>query len=276
MKYEVHSHASAAYMAAGAHPTKHKFGDEARKKTVQLAVACLILCILYLWVPAARSQTFDRTASTPDSSGTVSVRQLRIPAKARQAYDRGLQHLSKQDPAGSVSEFDKALEKWPDFYEAYYERGIAELQLRHHGDALESFQRAIDLSGGRYAPASFGYALALVRAGNPHDAEAIVRRGLELASTPDGHVVLSVVLIELHRLDEAEKSAREALLLGGRGSNQAYHALAGIHAEKGDYRAEAQDLQTYLRLEPAAADRQRLTEIREAALILANNISKSK
>jgi tetratricopeptide (TPR) repeat protein len=175
-----------------------------------------------------------------------------------------------------VPEFNKALEKCPDFYEAYYERGIAELQLHHHTDALESFQRAINLSGGRYVPASFGYALALVRAGNPHDAEAIVRRGLELGSTPDGHVVLSVVLIELHRLDDAEKSAREALLLHGRGANQAYLALASIHAERRDYRAEAQDLETYLKLEPADADRQRLTEIRGAALTLANNISKSK
>jgi tetratricopeptide (TPR) repeat protein len=175
-----------------------------------------------------------------------------------------MEHLLKNDPARGVREFNKALERWANFCQAYYERGIAELELRHHADALESFQRAIDLSGGRYAPASLGYALALAREGQPVDAEAAVRRGLELDSTADGQVVLSVVLIELHRFDEAEKSAREALLLGGRVSHQAHLALASIHAERGDYQAEAQDLQTYLKLEPTYPDKQNLLEILDA------------
>lgn len=106
-----------------------------------------------------------------------------------------------------MPEFNKALETSPDFYEAYYGRGVAELELRRHSDAMESFQRASDLSGGRYVPANFGYGLALAREGKAEDAEPVVRRGLELTLTADGHLVLSIVLIQLHRLDAAEKNA---------------------------------------------------------------------
>ena len=77
-------------------------------------------------------------------------------------------------------------------------------------------------------------------------------------------------------LREVEKNARVALLLGGSGSNQAYLALASIYAERGDYRGKAQDLQTYIKLEPSDLDKRKLHDILEAVLRLANNMAKAK
>lgn len=243
---------------------------------MHLCLASLGLCLLNLWTPPVRSQISNRAFPSGDPTGTVSVQELQIPVKARQAFDRGLKHLLKNDPASSVPEFNKALDMSPNLYQAYYERGVAEMELRHDNDAVTSFQHAIDLTGGHYAPASFGYALALSRQGKPEDAEPVVRRGLELASTADGHLVLSLVLIQLHRLDEAEQNAREALSLGGRGSNQAHLALASIHGERQDYRAEVKDIQTYLKLEPADSSKQQLRDILAAARRLADNLGQSK
>lgn len=119
-------------------------------------------------------------------------------------------------------------------------------------------------------PARFGYALALARDGKPGEALPVVRCGLVQAPTlAEGHLVFAVVLIELRRMDEAEKSAREALLLHGPSAKQAYLALASIHAQRGDYRAEAQDLQIYLKLEPRAAGREKLIDAMEVARRLA-------
>jgi regulator of sirC expression with transglutaminase-like and TPR domain len=58
--------------------------------------------------------------------------------------------------------------------------------------------------------------------------------------------------------------------------HQAYLALASIYAERGDYRAKAQDLQTYLKLEPSDPDKQKLHDILEAVLRLANNMAKAR
>jgi hypothetical protein len=65
-------------------------------------------------------------------------------------------------------------------------------------------------------------------------------------------------------------------LLGASGSNQAYLALASIYAERGDYRGEAQDLQTYIKLEPSELDKRKLHDILEAVLRLANSRAKAK
>lgn len=65
------------------------------------------------------------------------------------------------------------------------------MQLRNNEEALRCFQKAIDLSEGRYAGAEFGYGLALLREGEAEEAERVVRHGLEAdPDSVDGHVVL--------------------------------------------------------------------------------------
>jgi len=227
---------------------KREYAAEARIASIwRFAVTFLTFFILALvaWASHASAQVLDLA---PRSK--VSVRELHIPRKAQEANRQGLERLNNHDPAGSLSHFNKALENFPSYYEAYYNRGLAEMQLEQNDEALQSFQRAIGLSGGRYVRASFGYGLALVRDGKAEEAELAVRRGLEQDPTiADGHVVLSIVLWKLHRVDEAEKRAHEALQLPDNDSRKAYLVLASIHDEREEYAAEAQDLDAYLKRE---------------------------
>src|SRR6266849_483795 len=55
----------------------------------------------------------------------VSVRELRIPAKARNAYEKGLERLAKNDAVGSRTQFERATTAFPDYYEAYHHIGVA-------------------------------------------------------------------------------------------------------------------------------------------------------
>src|SRR2546422_3769202 len=98
-------------------------------------------------------------------------------------------------------------------FRSHYHAGVAELRLGHHAEAMQAFQKAIDLSGGRYARAAFGIGYLLYLEGNPGEAEKVIRRGLEADEhSPDGHSILGMALLRLDRVDEAERSAREALL----------------------------------------------------------------
>ena len=60
--------------------------------------------------------------SNPSPAGrtdyTVSVRELRIPGKARNAFEKGLQRLAKNDAVGSRTQFERAITAFPDYYEA--------------------------------------------------------------------------------------------------------------------------------------------------------------
>src|SRR6266481_1057636 len=118
--------------------------------TSQLGRAC---GFMDLHLRASNPSPVRRTAYT------VSVRELRIPGKARNAFEKGLARLAKNDADGSRSQFVRATATFPDYYEAYYHMGVADLRLGREEEAAQAFQKAIDLSGGRYAWAQFALGL---------------------------------------------------------------------------------------------------------------------
>jgi len=208
----------------------------------------------------------SKSSSIRQSDYTVSVRELKIPGKARNELQKGLERLAKNDPAGSLSHFTKATQAFPGYFEAYYHMGVAEMRLGHNEEAVKAFQTAVDLSGGRYAWAEFGYGYLLCQEGEPGEAEKIIRRGLEVEdAAPEGHVMLGNALLQLNRPDEAEKSAQEALLRNPNFAD-AYLVLSNVAASKGNYRAELRDLDTYLKLQPNCPASERVRQGREAAL----------
>jgi tetratricopeptide (TPR) repeat protein len=224
--------------------------------------------------PSAKLVVYLKGRSAPirRSSYTVSVRELKIPGRAQDEFQKGLQRLAKNDPAGSLSHFTKASQAFPGYFEAYYNMGVAEMTLGHRDEAIRAFQTAIDLSGGLYATAEFGYGYLLCQEGRPVEAEKIVRRGLEVEdASPQGYVILGQALKQLNRLDEAEKSAHEALL---RNPNYAaaYLVLSDVAESKGQYRTEIEDLDIYLKLQPNGPGSELARKVRIAAQrMLANS-----
>ena len=197
---------------------------------------------------------------------TVSVLELKIPSKARNELQKGLDRIAKNDPAGALSHFEKATEACPEYYEAVYHRGTMELKLGQRDEALQSFQTAIDLSDGRFAWAEFGLGYLLYLAGKPGEAEGIIRRGLEMdRDSPDGHTILGMALLRLERVEEAERSAREALLRNPDYA-AAYLILADVSARRHEYRLQLQALENYLRLDPKGEASERVHQAREVVL----------
>jgi tetratricopeptide (TPR) repeat protein len=210
--------------------------------------------------------TSSNMPQTPRDSYVISTRELKIPGKARYEYEKGLGSLAKEDLTGSVSHFTKAAQAFPDYYESYYHLGVAETRLGHKDGAMQAFQRAIDLSGGRYAWAEFGVGYLLYLEGKPEEAATIVRRGLEMdESSADGYLILGMALLRLNRLEEAERSAHEALL---RNPNfaQPYLVLSEANARRHEYRAQLQQLDSYLKLEPNGPECKQVRQAREVVL----------
>jgi len=205
-------------------------------------------------------------APVPRERYTISTRELKIPAKAQHEFEKGIGSLAKSDFAGSVTHFTKAAEAFPEYYEAYYHMGVAEVGLRRRDEARQAFQKAIDLSGGRYAWAEFGIGYVLYLEGKPEEAIAVIRKGLEVdGDSTDGYLVMGMAQLRLNRLDEAERSAREALL---RNPNfaRAYLVLADVYGQRREYRAQVQGLETYLRLDPNGAECEVARQAREAVM----------
>src|SRR5258707_9727622 len=94
----------------------------------------------------------------------------------------------------------------------------------------------------------------------------MVRRGLEKdGSSPQAHFILGIALLRLNRLDEAEKSAREALLRNPNYAD-AYLLLSDAYGHRHEYGAQLQGLDAYLKLEPKGAESERVREARGTVL----------
>lgn len=225
--------------------------------------------------PAEVTLYLNSSSAPPRGSNpyVVSAHELKVPDKAQNEYYRGLDLMAKKDFAGSLAHFSKAAADYPDYYEAIYYVGLVELKLGHPEKAAEAFQKAIDLSGGHYARPQFVYGLLLTKQGKPKEAENLIRRGLETdPDSPEGYLFLGIALLNQNRLDESEKSLREALLRRPQYAD-VYLVLADVHAKRKDYQSQIQDLDTYLKLEPTAQAADYVRKVREAAQQLAGSSS---
>src|SRR5258708_6690029 len=219
-------------------------------RRVYRIVLVIALMIVVGFSPVLQAQVAS-FAPLKKGSASVSVRELKIPAKARNEFQRGMKKLGKRDEKGSLRHFYAATQLYPEYYEAHYYEGVAQLNMGKDDQALEAFETAIALSGGRYARAQFGYGLVLCRRGKPEEAERAVRFGLETdPNISEGHLILGLALLKLYRVDQAAKSSRDALQLNDQSSTKALLILADAAAAKGDYEAQIRYLDTYMRLRP--------------------------
>ncbi|HWF13464.1 MAG TPA: hypothetical protein VG272_06995, partial [Candidatus Acidoferrales bacterium] len=67
------------------------------------------------------------SAQSPPPRAVVSVRELSIPPRAVHEFQKGIDRLKKEDANGSLPHFERAVADFGDYYEAYFEIGIAEL-----------------------------------------------------------------------------------------------------------------------------------------------------
>src|ERR1700730_6018544 len=90
------------------------------------------------------------------SNYVVSVQDLKMAGKGREAFDKGSRLLENGDTTGSLPYLEKAIAQYPDHYLAYYDLGVAHSRLGHTADAEQAFQKAIDLTKGNFALPHFG------------------------------------------------------------------------------------------------------------------------
>jgi tetratricopeptide (TPR) repeat protein len=211
---------------------------------------CFLALSVLPSVGSAQSKTGERSP-LGYTAAVISVHELSVPDKARDAFNRGVRRLNAKDWAGSVPEFQRAIKSFPGFYEAYDMLGVAQLAMQSWADAESSFRKSLDLSLGQYAAPHFGLGLILcIHYQQFAEAEETVRDGLDLDPVDaSGHFALAWVLYSVGRLPEAEQSAHEAVRYKPAFA-QPYLLLAEIHLRQHSSAAAIQDLDAYLKLDP--------------------------
>jgi tetratricopeptide (TPR) repeat protein len=183
-------------------------------------------------------------------AGELNLRVAQIPPKARKEYEAGQKRMQAQDTKGSVEHFQKAIELYPKYAEAYQLLGVMHMESGQLPEAESELQKSTEIE----PSLSTGFfALGVCRnlMGKFPDAEPPLVRGLELdPKSPDGHYELSKTYWQLGRWQDAEPHARKSVEL--KPEFAAPHVILGnVMLRKRDANGALKEFNEYLRLEPA-------------------------
>jgi tetratricopeptide (TPR) repeat protein len=202
---------------------------------------------------------------------TVSMTSLRAPKDAQKAFSKGRDSMKKEKWADAQKQFEKAVAAYPQYAAAWFEMGMALEKSGNTVKAREAYAKALE-SDPKYVNPYIQLAYIAAREGQWQEASDTAVRALRLDpfNFPSMYFYHAVAQYNLQHLDDAEKSAREALKLDSQNRFPAInHVLGVILARKGDFQAAAGFMKTYLKLAPAAADaalvKRQLAEIEKFA-----------
>jgi tetratricopeptide (TPR) repeat protein len=189
--------------------------------------------------------------SSPEDS--VPARQLSIPEKARESFEKGRKLLyEKSEPEKSLSQFQHAIDQFPAYYEAYTQIGVADYRLNKFPDAEKALRQAIEISAQKYPEALYLLAAMFNDQERFAESEPLARQA-SAAGDSSWHspFELARALVGLKRAHEAEVSAVQARDLKPDNA-QVYLVLANAHIQQREFSAVVQDFDEYLRRAPNA------------------------
>lgn len=195
---------------------------------------------------------------------SVSVHLLSLPAKAREAYDKGNQELyQKNDPQDAIHDFEKAVKAAPDCYECFEGMGWANAQMGKSSDAEKDFRKSIETSKDSYALADIGLGALLLNTQKVSEGEKALHRALELdAKSWRACYELGRASLMENKLNDALKEALQARTLEPKAPS-VYRLLAIIHIKQNDGVDLLDDLDSYIKLDPSSPAGQRAKELRQ-------------
>jgi len=204
-------------------------------------------------------------APKPTSPGaTVSAHEMSMPHAARDLVDTGKRKFwANKDHEGGLADLSRAVAMAPDYYEAYYEIGLAYMGLGKQSDAEQNFRKSLDISGDKFGDAYVGLGSVLANRGNVADGEKALIRGVELnPKSLLGFYELSRVELSQKRIEDATKSAEQARALAPNFA-AVHKLLANIHMQQKNYPELLKDIDAYVRLDPDSPAGVRAKQIRE-------------
>jgi Flp pilus assembly protein TadD len=206
-----------------------------------------------------------RTTVKADSKeATISAHALNMPEGARKQFTAGMKKLyGEKDANAAAQDFLAAIQQAPNYYEAWYQMGMAQIALKNGAEAEKSFKKSVDLSLQSYAQADLALALMYLGRHDTAQGEPLLRRSIELDSS-SWSAFYELGKLEMYRgnLTEALGAAQKAQTLAPK-EPLAYRLLSLVHLKQGNLQAAIGDLDEYIKLDPDSEMGTRAKQLRQ-------------
>jgi len=198
---------------------------------------------------------------------TISMTSLQAPKEAKRAYEKGQEALRRKKWEEAQAQFEKAVQGYPNYAVAWFELGMLYERQKRLEQARQAYGEALRADG-KFIKPHLQLAQLAAQERKWQEAADTTERILRLNpfDFPSAYFYHSVANLNLRNLDDAEKSAREALKLDPQHRiPKLEHLLGVILANKADYAGAAEHLKNYIERAPEASDidtvRKQLVEI---------------
>lgn len=199
--------------------------------------------------------TLILTPLGPGEAAFVSTNTLAAPPEAKKAYERADKELLKEkaDPGKAMKDLKKAIASYPQYADAWYLLGQAQMMEKDLPAAKESFEKAAAADGRFVRPL---LSLARLEMQQQHWKETAEWSGKVLKMVPklgEAHFYNAVAQVSMGNAEAAEQSAR-AVTVSPEASRypKAYFILGNILAQKGEAKGAAAEFRKYVTLEPGS------------------------
>jgi len=186
------------------------------------------------------------------ASRVISTAELRqqVPANAKKAYDQGLKAVSKGKFQEAATNFEQALQLYPDYLAARNDLGAQYLKLKRIDEAEKHFQIVL-ANDPKNFNAKFNMGLVQIERHDYTGALVLLNQAVSIDSTrPVPHLWIGIANLEMGSLQEAETSLVRALLMGGEECIAAHYHLARIYMSRGEFGDASRSVQAYLQQAP--------------------------
>ncbi|HET8923369.1 MAG TPA: carboxypeptidase regulatory-like domain-containing protein [Candidatus Acidoferrum sp.] len=195
------------------------------------------------------------------SGGNIAAEDLRIPENARKEFERGRRLLNeKKDADGSITAFQRAIQLYPGYADAYFLMGMAQMQIKAAPGAEASLHKAIALDAHRTAPY---YPLAMLLFGQrrlSEEHELLLQAQKQDAADWRWPFELARCEAQEGRWDAALQYGIEA----GKNANaptRVHLLLADIYANASRPREAVAELELFAKLDPQSTYMERVREV---------------
>ncbi len=181
-----------------------------------------------------------------------------VPKEAVDNYKKAMESARAGNRKKAVAELNGALAIHPSFSLAMRELGVQYLQLKEMEKLAETMEALLKLTPDD-PKAHLNLGIALYNQKKYPEAETHLREAVRLAGKDSvAHYYLGMTFVSMKKYGDAEKELELAISNGGDNIALAHKYLGGLYMGSKNPKA-ADELEKYLKLDPKAADAERIT-----------------
>ncbi len=170
-----------------------------------------------------------------------------VPSSAHREYDRGVKDLKNQKTDKAVASLKKAIEIFPDYYDALELLGLEHIKAAQYELALPLLTRALEVNK-RSFKSAYGLGIAYLKLNRlPQAIEYLEKASQMDPNSANTQMMLGLAYGNSAVFDKSEAAFRKALQIGGEAAAEAHFYLAGLFNKQGRYGDAWQELEIFLK-----------------------------